>query len=628
MKLRATHLRALFVCLAFSAAQPRSICSQERTTVDALVAALAQQIEAGKPTTKTTRQLESFGMSAAIACARHLGEEKPRTNRILFRLISRVGSARRTPQQLLRLYDPVAHKTFYSESSAESQQQIAACLSWRTLPSEAYEALVKAAPVPLLGWLLEEAKSDTPRHDRIRKALGYWGWWVKAGHEQQFKDEVRTLAADLSANPKIIQDPATFARLLQFAEQTELPDSSELILKGLSHEMAEVRLSAALAIRGDIGRRVEAAYLKALETEQVASVQVSLVRSAANFPEDVEVGRAVSGLYDRSDDLQVRVAILQTLNRARWPQRDALLLKGLDDSQQEIRQSAIQSIPEKPDKSVSSKCFSLARDAVQPDPFLIDALGRLKAQKAAPSLVRWLSNENALMRVRTVLALEKIGGTATQSALLKQFFKERQEIVLSQLVRICSWSSLPGAEGRLVELSTDTHQKFHLRLEAIWALGAYDLPDVRTFLREKMKALESLEDDSDQASDLISDRTDQSEAFLIMSLYRLNDPGSSEEVVRVFDASTPGTKVSMLFMLTELKRDHPIIEKALMSSDYAVLRGGVAAAREAVPSKYKTRLKELSENPALRTILASGLETLGLKELLDESLNVTKGRQP
>jgi hypothetical protein len=270
----------------------------------------------------------------------------------------------------------------------------------------------------------------------------------------------------------------------------------------------------------------------------------------------------------------------------------------------------------------------LAREAIQADPYLIDALGRLKAQKAIPSLVKWLGDENALMRVRTVLALEKIGGPAAQSALLNQLFRERQEIVLSQLVRICSWSSLPGAESRLVELSTDTRQKFHLRIEAFWALGAYNRPEVRTFLREKMKALGSLEDDSDRAPDLIADRSDQSEAFLSMSLFRLNEPGSSEEVVRVFDASTPGTKVSMLFMLTELKRDHSIIEKALMSSDYAVMRGGVAAAKEAALSKYKPRLKELSENPTLRSILASGLETLGLKELLDESLNVTNGRQP
>ncbi|MDA1139547.1 MAG: hypothetical protein O3B01_13290 [Planctomycetota bacterium] len=628
MKLQVTQLRALFVALALCFTQTRWICSQEQMAPDDLAATLIKQVEAGEATTNTIKQLESWGMAAAAAGARHLDEERPRTNRILFRLISRVGLARQAPRQMLQLYDPEANKVFYSESAAEMQRQIAVCLSWKSLPSEAYEALVKAAPVPLLGWLLEEAKSETPRHDQIRKTLGYWGWWVKVGYERQFKEKLQEAAGVLSSNPEVIRDPTTFTALLQFVEEISVPDSSGLILKGLSHELPEVRLSAVLAIKDDLSPEGRAMYLKALETEPKPSVQVSLARSAANFPTDNEVGSAVARLYDRSNDMQVRSAVLQSLNRVQWPECEALILKALDDSSQEIRQSAIQAIPEKAGIAVSSKCLSLAKDADRPDPYLTDALGRLKTQEAVSLLARWLGDESALVRVRTVLALENIGGAAAQGALLKQLMNERQEIVLSQLVRICSRLSLPGAEARLAELCTDTRQKFHLRIEAFWSMAAYDRPDVRNFLREKKKALQSFEEDSDHAPDAIADRSDQSEAFLVMSLFRLNEPDSPEEVLRVFDASTPGTKVSMLFMLTELKRDHPIIGKALLSSDYAVLRGGVAAALEANPSIYRARLKELSENPTLQSILASGLETLGLKKLLDESPEAGKGEHP
>ncbi|MDP7251509.1 MAG: hypothetical protein QGF00_18015 [Planctomycetota bacterium] len=619
MKPRAIELRALTVALALCSTQPRWIYSQELMTSDALAARLVQQIENGKSTTTTARQLESWGMAAAAACARHLDEEKPRANRILFRVISRVGLARRTHRELLEIYDPEADRAFYSKSSADLQQQIAVSLNWKVWPSEAYEALIRSAPAPLLGWLLEEARSAKPRHDRIRRTLSYWGWWVKAGHERQFREKLHLAASALSSRPEVIRDPATLAILLQFAERIGLPDSSELILKGLSHEKPEVRLSAVLAAKKNLSPKARAAYLKAFETEQMPSVQAALARSGANFLADEEMGLAVVKLYDRSNDMQVRVAVLQTLHGVRWPQREALILKALDEPQHEIMQAAIQAIPEKPDAAISSKCISLAREAAHPDPSLIDALGRLKTGKAVPILVKWLGDGSVLMRIRTVLALENIGGAAAQSALLEQLTRERQEIVLRQLVRICSLTSIPGAHARLAELCTDTRQKFHLRIEAIWALGAYDRPEVRRFLRKKKKALK-ISDDSARASDFIADRSDQLEAFLIMALHRLKEGGSSEEVDRVFDASTPGTKVSMLFMLTELKRDHSIIGKALSSSDYAVLRGGVAAAKEAGPSKYQSRLKELSQNPTLRSIFSSGLETLRLEELLDETL--------
>jgi hypothetical protein len=621
----------LLVCLSANLSPAAERSDRE------LLEQLITQADAGETPFALAQSIGERGIASALVAAEFLDEQKPQRSQLLLEAIATAGTCRRSHAELLRLYQPAAYELFHTTNGLAGQRRLAVGLSWRHWPAALPEAVVRAAPLPLLDWLLTQAGSTAPALHKLSLLTQPLGSWLRSRHEGQHTHAFHAAIAALTANPAITHDAPTRAAMLRLIADASATGSLEFVLAQLRAPQAEVRVDAVVALGQSLnpqshgcGRgcapsgitewnRLAAARTQALTefvrlagVEADVAVQAKLAAAAEAWPDEARVGQAMLELFRRTADAGVRRAILFSVAGTRWPQRADIILSAFDTPADGVLGVALQAVSAHPLPVLAPRTLAMLDDFRDAQPMLIDAVGALANPAATPALLRWLASErNVAVRLKLALALERIPGDASARALATMLSCEAEPLLGEHLCRIASRRELPGAAVTLAALAEDRTAPMPVRGQAVWALGRYAEPVARECLTRLRRAPESF---FTAAADQSSGPEVLEHARLLVALasLRAGEPDAETVVAQRFASGTPADQLTCLLSLAELKRDHPLIAEALGTGDFAVLLGAVKAAGATAPAKYATRLRTLREAPFVAALLGSGLDTWGL----------------
>ncbi len=603
-----------------------------------LVEAIVEAIDEGSSASRYIQPATDRGMSAAVACEPFLARDGKPPIDALYEVISGAGKSRRSNRELLRLYDPVAYRIFYTPEGEADQSKLAGGIDANDWPNHFADALVRAAPLPTLKWMKAQAATPSPQFEHLRRIWQQWGWWIRSGNERQYEAEVRQTIALLAGSQAIFADAPTRAALLRFVGEAGALESLDYVIAGLrvidnggGTTDADVRNEAATALgRLGVSKRIStkqsnqamAALAEACAKEPDNAVLAKLAESAEAWSRDARAGEAMLNLFTRSADPAVRRSILFSAADATWPQRSTLLSRALrTDEDGSVRGIALQAVAPHPSKEFVEPTLAILDAVTVPEPALVDAAGALGDGRATPKLIAWLKAErNPSARLKMALALEKIADPPARAALLDLIGREDNAVVMDHLVSIAGRIHLEGTEQTLLALVEDKTAPAAVRVSAIWSLGRFDTPAVREALAKwSAHRNEVFGDPLDPTLPAGQyERVEQANIYLVMSRLRLGDADAAKELRALFDHATPTARLGMLMMLADQKRDEPeIIAQGLASTDFAVLLAAIKAAGTAAPGKYHAQLVAIRDAPFVSALIQSaGLDTMNFKSTL------------
>jgi len=608
-----------------------------------LVQQLVAKADAGDSPSAFGQTVGQRGIPAALLCAEFLDEAKPQRSQALYEAIAFAAYCRRSNSEVLRLYQPEAFRLFYLSTGVAAQRRIAVGLGWKNWPASLPDAVLRAAPAPLLEWLQTQAKSDAPELDKLRLLAGPIGWWLRTQNERREMHHFHMVLAALALNPAITRDPPTLIALLQMMADAGASGSLAFVLQNLDAPQPEVRAVAILALgqllnpaaycqaccagtsavaNAQVADRAQALtlFIERAGKEQDAAVLTKLAETAEAWPDEPRVGQAMLDLFVRVPDAAVRRSVLFSVAKTRWPQQEKIILRAFDAPDDGVLSVALQAIVAHPLPELATPTIARLNAQKEPQPQLIDAAGALADPRAVPQLLRWLERErNAAVRLKLALALERIPGDESGRALSNLLEHEGDPLLATHLCRIASRRELPGAAPLLASLAEDSTAPMAIRGQAVWALGRYHEPVARECLARLSGEPEKYFSAPSQEA-LIPEALEQARLFLTLARLRMGEPGMEEALTKTFEAGTPSSQLTCLLALEEMKRDHPVITSGLESGDFAVVLGAVRAAGAAAPLKYRAQLRALQQASFVTALLSSGLDTWRLPAALDQAI--------
>ena len=90
-----------------------------------------------------------------------LDESRPGRAAVLSPLIARAARNRNAQEELLKLYDPLAHEVFYTEKGMATERKIGAVLKWKEWPPLYQAVAIRACPRFTRDWILERASDSS-----------------------------------------------------------------------------------------------------------------------------------------------------------------------------------------------------------------------------------------------------------------------------------------------------------------------------------------------------------------------------------------------------------------------------------------------------------------------------------
>lgn len=599
--------------------------SAEAMANRAAVEEFVTQVDAGNGSTVLVDELQKRGVAAAIAAAGFLDEAKPERARALYEVITLAANSRRLNAELLRLYEPAAFELFYQPAGQANQNAIAAALAWKEWPPNLPDALVRAAPLPLLDWLNAQAASSTPDLPKLRAVFASLGWWLRAENERKYAGDFRKAIAALIANPTLTHDPATAAALLKLTADAGALPSVKFVWTSLRSPEQTVRLAAAEALgrlEAQDGTRDKAVpeFVQMVRAEKDPLVLAKLAAAAEAWPENATVGQAMLDLFKQTQDADVQRSILFAVINTRWPNREAILLQALTEPTDGVLGVALEAASFHPSPNLLPPVQAFFAEQVEPQAQLIDAVGALHDAEAVPKLRAWLEKErNPAVRLKLLIALSQIPGKASDEILLQALTQAAEPMEADALCRIAGQRTLPGATAVLSGLAEDLTAPLPIRAEAIWALGNDRSPEARDCLTRLSEKAAAYFPDNGKTT-LVPETLEQIRLFVDLARLRQGDSKIEAEVVRRFSEATPATQVAVLQAMAGIKADSPVIESSLRAGEFAVLQAAVIAAHSANPAKYQAQLTAIRKTPFMNALLNSGMDTWKLPRILDAAI--------
>jgi hypothetical protein len=603
--------------------------SGESTARTAIKGILSEE-EAAPGSSAAIDALRRSGMAAALAAAALLEESKPAEAERLFEIIAAAAKCRRMHPEVLRIYQPAAYDLFYAPTAARSQEQLAAGLDWKAWPRSLPEAMIRAAPLPTIGWLRAQSASANPDLAKLRLIFPALGWWLGAESERQHAEEFRRVAAACAANPAIAADAATAAALLKLVADARAGAAGDWVIQMLHAPEEELRQAAAITLARVAGEgspvsaefrdRALAAWVARVRAEQSPAVLAKLAEAAEAWPQSREAWRALMELFERSPDPAVKRSILFAVANTAWPERHLLIRQALEHTTGGVLGAALDAAAVHPDASYLPAIRELLAERPDASPQLIDAVGAAGDSAALGQLLTWLSREkNPALRMKLILAIDRIPGEVSDRILTDLLANVAEPLQADLLCRIAGQRTLPGAARFLGGLAEDVTAPVAIRAQAIWALGRYAEAEARDSLRRLSADTPRYFPDW-AAERLIPEPLEQARLFIDLARLRQGDQSVAEEVVRRFNTATPATQVAVLRSLAQIRLDSPLIATGLQSGDYAVLEAAVRAAGAADPAKYVARLERIRRAPFVSALLSTGLDARQLPVALDEAI--------
>jgi hypothetical protein len=341
--------------------------------------------------------------------------------------------------------------------------------------------------------------------------------------------------------------------------------------------------------------------------------------AAESWSNDPTVGQAMLDLFGRVEDATTQRNILFAAGKTRWPQRGALIQRGLASQGNGVAGVALEAVAAHPLPVLAPAVLALLESQKEAQPNLIDAAGALGDARALPTLLRWLASErNLALQLKLASALQNIPGDASAAALADLLGHSAEPVLVEQLCRIASERELVGAVPTLCALAEDATAPIAIRGLAVWALGRYRTPEARVCLERLGHASERYFPAGSET--LLPESLERARLYVVLARWRQGEEALKPEITRLFTSGTPAVKLTCLLALAELGYDHPVIESALAATDFAVLLGGVRAAGAARSMKYLPKLRALQVSPLIRSLSGSGLDAGRLPVALETAI--------
>lgn len=588
-----------------------------------LVGEIVSEADAGRDAGAYITMTADLGVDAAIECARHLDAAHPLRNSALLEVISLAAQSRRSNREVLKLYDPSAYRFFYLPAGLNDQELVGKALLLPQWPSKLPEAMVHAAPLPTMQWMRQQAKLDQPAIGQLILIWQTWGFWARVGHERQYLAELGDVVSQLATNRAITSDADASAALVRFAGEVEARGSSDFITATLANGATPARAEAAVACGRLASEAAASAIILAAGHEEDGLVQQKIAIAAESWLDLREMGEAMLELFNRSHSAPARREILFTASKANWPTRGDLLLRAFDLPDDGVLGAALIAMSVQREPRCAQPMLEIAQRAKIAEPPLIDALGESRDSRAVPHLLRWLGREeNPVVRVKLLLALEKTANHEADRALLQLLSNDPTTMVVEQTIGVIARRQISGGETTLISMAFDKTAPMQLRVQAIWAMGHFDTPAIRQALdkleREPEKYFKSPIDEKGKPA--YSETIDMARLFVALDQIQLHEPGADAALQAAYERGTAVAQMTALVMLAQLGYDHPIIAQGLSATDTAILFGATRAAMAANPRKYHETLIRLRHAPFVEALLNSGLDSANLRPSLDAAI--------
>lgn len=597
----------------------------EDRELDDLFTELLAGADEGRVSVTLVQHLGQRGMAAGAKAAQLATEDLSREARLnaLCDVLALAGRMRRQHAELLRLYDPTALDVFYGQDRAAKQQALRPLTTLEKWPRELPAALVTAAPLLALDWLNEQAKSEQPSTDSIRKLCRQWGQWSRQNNERQYTAELSAALTALLDNTALATDSAASIDLLRAAGECHARAAAPAIIKSLTDADPQVRRQAATAL-GRLGdTEALVAIVARTAIEQDPQVQADLAAALNHWPDDAKAGEALLALFARSDDDNVRREILFTVANAHWPQRTAILQAAFEAPSQGSLGVALLSLASVVPPELHEPTLALAKDLGEANPALIDALGAMKDDRTVPYLIHALQKElNTPLRLKAALALEKIHSPAATVALVEALQTETDPLLVEHLVGIAGNLQLEAAEPTLIALAQDATAPMAIRVQSLWSLGASSSSRARQSIermsQDPRQVFGNANDPALAATD--AERIELASLFLAFARWRQGNAAAETDIEQQFHDGSATSQLSCLMLLARLQRDHAVIAKGLDSHELPILLAAVRAAGAADARKYHESLVKLRQSLWIERLLASSADTLNLGKDLDAAI--------
>ena len=635
--LRLAFFVALLSTIGHSLAAPPATVILEPSVLNieakakALARRAADAADAGQSAPELPEQAAELGVAAALACLEMLDDEHPSRRKPLHAVIAAASVGRAWPAEILRHYDPAAWRLFYQPEGRREQERLAACLQWKTWEPATPEVLVRAAPVPALAWLEQQARAAEPEFDHLLALWKSWGLWVRSGRELQHLDALGHAIAKLSTNPALLRHAAARAALAKLAGECEAVAALPFLSASLgAGETAEIRGNAAIALGRCAGPDALAALTRYAAVETDAAVLVKLAAALETWPEDASAGAALLALFERVREPAVRRSVLFAAIPGRWPQRSALVLRALREDAGGVAGVALLATAARPEPAARESVLAFAAAARTAQPNLIDALGALGDPRAGEILSRWaLAERNASLQLKLAQALRATGGADARATLVKLLQTGTDGLVVEHIILALEELAVADAVPMLLTLAGDRTAPVGVRLQAIRALGVFPRPEVRDLLARLTTQVEAefgiVEEGASRGAR--EDRIEQARVYLAIAQLRLGVPEAAVVIGGLFARGTAGVQFITLQLLGALKQDHAVIRAGLNAGDFAVLLAAVTAARRTNPASYRAELERLAAGLFIRALSQSGVDALNFEDLLGDALEAAGGRR-
>ena len=618
------------------AAPPAAVILEDSApTIAAKARALARRAadaaDSGQSVPELPEQAAELGVAAALACLEFLDDAHPLRRKPLHAVIAAATVGRAWPAEILRHYDPAAWRLFYHAEGRREQERLAACLQWKAWEPATTEVLVRAAPVPALAWLEQQARADEPAFDQLLALWKTWGLWVRSGRELQHQDALGNAIAKLSTNSAVLHHAAARAALAKFAGECEAVAAVPFLSASLrSGETAEIRGNAAIALGRCGGAEALAALTRHAVSEADATVLVKVAAALETWPEDATAGAALLALFERVPDAAVRRSVLFAAIPGRWPQWSALVLRALREDAGGVAGVALLATAARAEPAAREAVLAFAAAARTAQPNLIDALGALREPRAGEILSRWaLAERNVSLQLKLVQALRAAGGADARAALVKLLQTGTDGLVVEHSILALEELAVADAVPTLLALAADRTAPVGVRWQAIRALGIFPRLEVRDLLARLATQVEAEFGVTEEGASrgAREDRIEQARVYLAIARLRLGESTAADEIGRTFARGTASVQFITLQLLGALKLDHAVIRDGLNSGDFAVLLAAVTAARRTQPVSYRAELERLAAGPFIRALGHSGVDALNFEDLLGDALEAAGGRR-
>ncbi|MFP6887028.1 MAG: HEAT repeat domain-containing protein [Opitutales bacterium] len=597
--------------------------SGDSTSTSDLVHRLAERVEQGAYAPSELREVAERGGLAVRVAADLLDESKPDRSSVLCQLIGRAARNRNAPEELLKLYDPAAYETFYTEKGMATERKIGAVLDWKEWPPLFQSVAIRACPRFTRAWILQRiSDSNEQSVSRTAVLIEEWSRWISFGNERQYRGAFLAMLISMSKGEAMKGSVRLSTSVLAGIEHAhgfspccgssgwlkrrtrKVPEelrgkSAEtcpllgIVRTALSDDSPLIRAQACRAITSFSGTFPSEALellLKLLELEKDDVVRARIGSSLASFPLDQRAGKAALELFRLSENSIVRREILYALAKTKWQTRDVILKEAFRFPEDGVAGVAMSAVTKEVGPGIRDRLVAISSRFKDTSPDLVDALGRLGDPRSLPYLSRCLRDEKrGVLRAKVAIALEKIDGEEADKLIEEHFIRESNRDVRLQLIRVASRRRMEDVVPTLIDLAKDQDAADDFRAEAIWGLGNFPGNRVESLLMtlSKSRGLSAL--------------------YANLALTKLGNPYASTALEQLFLSGTPTERMIILALLGEARKDHPLVEQGLNSSEFAVLLGAAKAARQLGSEKYRKSLAKVSVDPHVRALLETGM---------------------